>query len=96
MRARMTASDLVGALAAIPGVRRLAAASPIVASVDLAGIEVAAVGGQAEAALRRTWRERHRGAIPLLMISDEAADGVLITIGPADADGPRGGVTAGR
>jgi hypothetical protein len=83
----VNASNLLAAIGALPGTRRLAAAAPITASVEVAGIEVATAGAQTEAALRRTWRERHRGATPLLLVSDEGEDGILNVLGPADGAG---------
>lgn len=85
----MSAADLVSALASLPGNRRLAAAAPITVSVEVAGIEVATAGDQTEAALRRTWRDRHRGAIPLLLLSDHiGGSGFLAMLGPSDGVGP--------
>ena len=91
----MSATDLVAGLAGLAGTRRLAAAVPITASVEVAGIEIAAVPSLPESGFRRTWRERHRGAVPLLLVTDEAGEGVLVTLGPGDGDGPVRRVDAG-
>jgi hypothetical protein len=61
----------------------------------MAGIEIATAGTQTETALRRTWRQRHRGAIPLLLVADDSGDGVLAALGPADGAGPVRRVDAG-
>lgn len=92
----VSAADVIAALAALPGSRRLAAAAPITFSVEVAGIEIATPGDQPEAALRRTWRDRHRGAIPLLLLSDHSTEsGVLATLGPSDGISPVRLVEAG-
>src|SRR4030088_164792 len=49
-RWRVSAAELIAALSALPGSRRLAAAAPITASIEVAGIEVATASAQAEAA----------------------------------------------
>ncbi len=88
LRRRMNATELIGSLSGLPGARRLSAGPPIAASVEVAGIEVATAGPQAEPALRKTWRERHRGATPLLLLADDSATpGTAATLGPADDGG---------
>lgn len=85
----MNASHVLAALAALPGSRRLAAAPPITASIEVAGIEVATAGAHEEPVLRRTWRERHRGATPLLLLSDQGGNpSAVAVLGPSDGAGP--------
>jgi hypothetical protein len=80
--------ELISGLALLPGTHKLASLAPIINSVEVAGIEVATAGLQAEAGLRRTWRERHRGAAPLLLLADESAgDGTIVVLGPVDGAG---------
>jgi hypothetical protein len=82
------ATDLIRAMASLPGARRLAAAPPITASVEIAGIEVATAGKQSEQVMRRTWRDRHRGATALLLVSDDQnGEGSLAVLGPGDGGG---------
>ena len=91
----MSAADLIAGLAGLAGTRRLAAAAPITVSIEVAGIEVAAAAALPESGFRRTWKERHHGAAPLLLVTDEAGEGVLVTLGPGDGDGPVRRVDAG-
>ena len=83
----MSAAELITALTNLPGTHKLAALAPITASVEVAGIEVAMVGAQSESDLRRTWRERHRGAVPLLLLADERQEAVAV-LGPVDGASP--------
>jgi len=85
----VSASELLSELSAWPGCHPLAAAAPITVSVEVAGIEVATTAWHSEADLRRTWRDRHRGAVPLLLVADEDLDaGAIAVIGPVDGAGP--------
>ncbi|HEX6349161.1 MAG TPA: hypothetical protein VF160_07195 [Candidatus Dormibacteraeota bacterium] len=83
----MTAAELIAAIGTLPPARKLPAAAPIAAAVEVAGIEVATTGDLPEPRLRRAWRERHRGAAPLVLLTD-GGDSALTALGPADADGP--------
>ncbi len=83
----MKAAELIAAISALPPARRLPAVAPISAAVELAGIEVATAGDLPEARLRRAWRERHRGAAPLVLLAD-GGDSAVLALGPADAEGP--------
>ncbi len=57
----MTVDERLTRLAALPAVQKVASGAPIVTSIMVAGIEVAAVARMDEPALRRAWRDRHRG-----------------------------------
>ena len=84
----MTATDLILSVGALPVARRVAAAAPISASIEVAGIEVATARPSQEDAMRRTWRERHRGATALLLLADQEGQASLAVLGPNDAGGP--------
>jgi hypothetical protein len=88
--AAVTADELISSLSALPGVRRLAAALPVQASILVAGIEVAFTPEASESSLRRVWRERQRGgAAPLLLLADDGGrESTVRALGVVDAGGP--------
>ena len=85
----MNAAELLDALAALPGVRRLAAPGDgIAASVMLNGIEVGFAEQPDARELRGAWRRRYDGGPdPLLLLADAEGDS-LRALGPRSHDDP--------
>lgn len=86
----VTAEEIVGRIAALPTATSVTASAPLNTISVVAGIEIATTSISTEPALRRTWRERHRGGpTPLLLLSNdlERNDSVR-ALGLVDPNGP--------
>ena len=93
----MTADELVGVVAAVPGARTVPVQPPLSQAAIVAGVKVVSTGAVDEHDLRRLWRERRgSGATPVLLLADDAARaGSVLALGPADAAGSLRSVQAG-
>lgn len=85
----MDVTALLDTVEALPTARRVPPVDRLDRIVVVAGIEVAHAAVDEEAALRRAWRERHRGgATPLLLLSTASGNRTARALGPSDASGP--------
>lgn len=93
----VTGDELLTALEASPGARRLPADLPLTASMLVAGIEIAGTRSAGERTLRKIWRNRRgTGATPLLLIADDVSrPGCLTVLGTVDAAGPLRSIDTG-
>ena len=86
----MNGDEVVAALSALPGSRRVPVDAPLTSGFLVAGIEVATTAPAAERTLRRRWRDRRGGgATPLLLLADDPSrPGCIAVLGTVDAAGP--------